>query len=466
MSRLIPVPAIAAGTWASGVADAAALPASGNALYDCRVALAEETIYIWTGSAWVGIAGGGGGGVTTVGAFSGSAQTNGAAISGTTITFGPASATVPGMVSTGAQVWAGAKTFNAAPIMAALTASLPVVTDGSKGLASVSYATFLASLGAAPTASPTFTGTVTLPSGSVTSSAWNTGTSTFTSNGVAFTAKAPLASPTFTGTVTIPTGASITAPVVATSARFSYATASTVPYWDSNKDLISSAVTPTELGLLAGKTAVGDVSGPGVTVDNTIPRFDSTTGKIIQTSAATMADTTGSIRFPADGGVEFNSASIGIWNLSSFEAGTMLFRVASTGRSFTYQINGVTKAQLNNDDLQVYTSVYNVGSGRFGYTTTSSLPAPFAHSYFKDIHVDTGANTTIGTATLVGGTVTVSTNKVLTGDTIFLSRNTPGGTTGDLSAPVASIVNATSFVINSTSALDTSTVNWWIIHTF
>ena len=51
----------------------------------------------------------------------------------------------------------------------------------------------------------TITGTSTLASGSISSSAWDTGSSTFTSNGVAFTAKAPLASPTFTGTITFPT---------------------------------------------------------------------------------------------------------------------------------------------------------------------------------------------------------------------------------------------------------------------
>lgn len=47
----------------------------------------------------------------------------------------------------------------------------------------------------------TITGTVTLASGSISSSAWDTGTSTFTSNGVAFTSKAPLDNPSFTGTV-------------------------------------------------------------------------------------------------------------------------------------------------------------------------------------------------------------------------------------------------------------------------
>jgi hypothetical protein len=55
---------------------------------------------------------GGGGGITTVGSFSGSSQTDGATISGATITFGPADVTNPGMVSTGTQTWTGNKQFN------------------------------------------------------------------------------------------------------------------------------------------------------------------------------------------------------------------------------------------------------------------------------------------------------------------------------------------------------------------
>jgi len=73
------------------------------------------------------------------------------------------------------------------------------------------------------------------------------------------------------------------------------------------------------------------------------------------------------------------------------------------------------------------------------------------------------ANTSIGTATLIGGTKTVSTTAVKTGSRIFISRNTPGGTVGHLSAPAASITNGVSFVINSSSGTDTSTVNWWVI---
>lgn len=58
-------------------------------------------------------------GVTTVGAFSGSSISNGASISSSTITFGPADGTNPGMVTTGTQTIAGAKTFSGAPTFSA-----------------------------------------------------------------------------------------------------------------------------------------------------------------------------------------------------------------------------------------------------------------------------------------------------------------------------------------------------------
>lgn len=69
----------------------------------------------------------GSGGVTTVGSFSGSSQTNGASISGVTITFGPADATNPGMVTTGAQTLAGAKTFTG-------QSTFPAATTGAASL--------------------------------------------------------------------------------------------------------------------------------------------------------------------------------------------------------------------------------------------------------------------------------------------------------------------------------------------
>ena len=76
------------------------------------VASGKSVELLWNGTAWTGTTGSGSG-VSTVGGFSGSSQTNGALISGTTITFGPADTTNPGMVSTGTQTFGGGKTFQA-----------------------------------------------------------------------------------------------------------------------------------------------------------------------------------------------------------------------------------------------------------------------------------------------------------------------------------------------------------------
>lgn len=67
---------------------------------------------------------------------------------------------------------------------------------------------------------------------------------------------------------------------------------------------------------------------------------------------------------------------------------------------------------------------------------------------------------TSGTAVLVAGTVTVSTAAVAAGSKIRVSRTVAGGTLGHLS--VGTITAGTSFVVNSSSASDTSTVLWRI----
>ena len=81
------------------------------------------------------------------------------------------------------------------------------------------------------------------------------------------------------------------------------------------------------------------------------------------------------------------------------------------------------------------------------------------------ITIATGTNASIGTsAAMTAGTITVSTTAVTSSSKIFLTSNTPGGTAGTLSAPTASIVNGTSFVINSSNAADTATVNYIIFN--
>ncbi len=81
------------------------------------------------------------------------------------------------------------------------------------------------------------------------------------------------------------------------------------------------------------------------------------------------------------------------------------------------------------------------------------------------LSIATGSNASIGTSVaMTAGSVTISTTAVTASSKIFLTANTAGGTPGELNAPTASIVAGTSFVINSSSGTDTSTVNWLIIN--
>lgn len=75
-----------------------------------------------------------------------------------------------------------------------------------------------------------------------------------------------------------------------------------------------------------------------------------------------------------------------------------------------------------------------------------------------------GTNASVGTATLTAGTVTVSTTAVTSSSKIFLTVATTGALTNIGTPTVGTIVNGTSFVINSSNILDTSNINWWIIN--
>jgi len=66
----------------------------------------------------------------------------------------------------------------------------------------------------------------------------------------------------------------------------------------------------------------------------------------------------------------------------------------------------------------------------------------------------------IGQAVLAAGTVTVNNTNITVNDKIFLSVSLPGGTQGFLSYAIAA---GASFTITSTNALDTSTVEYFIV---
>lgn len=79
----------------------------------------------------------------------------------------------------------------------------------------------------------------------------------------------------------------------------------------------------------------------------------------------------------------------------------------------------------------------------------------------KTLKIARGSNAASGVgAVLVGGTVTVATTAIATGDIILLSRTASGGTTGNISYTIS---NGVSFTLTSTSGSDTSTFAWVLI---
>lgn len=79
----------------------------------------------------------------------------------------------------------------------------------------------------------------------------------------------------------------------------------------------------------------------------------------------------------------------------------------------------------------------------------------------KALKLKDGSNNVMGVSTLVAGTKTVNNTLIATGDRVLMSRQTTGGTAGNLS--LGTITNGVSFVINSSNAADTSDILWVIL---
>ena len=80
----------------------------------------------------------------------------------------------------------------------------------------------------------------------------------------------------------------------------------------------------------------------------------------------------------------------------------------------------------------------------------------------KGIYVKEGSNATMGVATLVGGTVTVSTTKVTANSRIQLTPQTLGTILRPVGVGVTARTAGTSFTITSMDITDTSDVAWVI----
>ena len=80
----------------------------------------------------------------------------------------------------------------------------------------------------------------------------------------------------------------------------------------------------------------------------------------------------------------------------------------------------------------------------------------------QKLKVGTGTNASAGTATLVGGTVTVATTAVTASSLILVTPTSTGANSGVLA--VTAQAAGTSFTVTSTNVLDTSTFSWMIVN--
>jgi hypothetical protein len=152
------------------------------------------------------------------------------------------------------------------------------------------------------------------------------------------------------------------------------------------------------------------------------------------------ADTTGQALFI------YNNAGTNIWQngLGSGSSNFIIYDAVNAVMSMN-----ITPGASNTID---FTANVNVDSGSLSITTVG-----------KTLKIKQGSNACAGTgATMVAGTVTVSTTAVATGDIILTSRTATGGTIG-FGEPTVTISNGVSFTLTSSNALDASTYSWVII---
>lgn len=107
-------------------------------------------------------------------------------------------------------------------------------------------------------------------------------------------------------------------------------------------------------------------------------------------------------------------------------------------------------------------SVVTLGDGISGTTNDTVYVSNLVITNQRKLFIATGGtHPSAGVAVLVGGTVTVNTNKVTASSMILLTHQNASGTIGTVYISAKSV--GTSFTITSSSGTDTSTIMWVII---
>lgn len=158
------------------------------------------------------------------------------------------------------------------------------------------------------------------------------------------------------------------------SHNFNVVTASRVAQFSASKTLESSSVTTTELGYLSGVTSAiqtqlnTKVTGPASATDNALVRFDSTTGKLVQNSPATLTDS-GDLEITGTGADLF----FGYYNS---EDDTFSFNLGSGQAYISLSAPGVGAANLGETGLTITSYSAGATGNYVRLYQDSATPAP------------------------------------------------------------------------------------------
>ena len=167
--------------------------------------------------------------------------------------------------------------------------------------------------------------------------------------------------------------------------------------------------------------------------------------------------TIGQLWYDSVGNIEYvltsRAAGVATWTAITANAGAVFTITGSAG--------GALSPAAGDMIIAAGTNIASTSGAGHTITINGSSTPTFTTATTGKLVVTSASGYSGTTVAMIAGTTTVLTALVAAADTICLSANTPAGAQGALY--VSAVTPGVSFVITSTSATDTSTVNWTLI---